>query len=135
MEKITLPITKFGVEFKPFYTQRAEEAYNKELTDGLTFKESITGSIVSEGIKPDALDRANKAALKHVVASVWSADGGSQVKFDDDWILDLPRTDYLLLVEQLAKMQGKDTAAKEEGKKNGGKIGAQSSGGERPSAK
>lgn len=134
MESTVLPITKFKVDFKPHYTQRAEEAYNNALTEGIMFKESITGKLVSEGIRPDALDRANKAALKQVIEQVWSADGHNQVKLDDDWILDLPRSDYLVLVERLSKLQGKDSEEKEEGKKNSGTIGARTGTGAKPSA-
>lgn len=118
---ITLKISGYSVEFKPHYTQRAEEAYNKELTDGIIFKESITGQIVSEGIRPDAVDRANKAVLRVMIQKI--VKGAEEVQFSDDFILDLPRPDYLQLVNHIGVLQGKDKQEQEEGKKNDRKSG------------
>lgn len=110
-----LPLSQFSVTFKTFYTQRAEEAYNSELISGVSFKES-NGSFVPDGIKPDAIERANKAALRILIDEIRKGD--SIVPLSEDWMLDLPRADYVLLTEELARIQGAEAAAREAGKKN-----------------
>lgn len=114
---LSLPLSGYNVTFKPHYTQRAEEAYNRALTEGMVFKEGENG-LQTEGIRPDALDRAAKAALAVLIEGVELQ--GKETTYTEDWLLDLPRTDYLLLTQRLAALQGKDTSAKEEGKKNPG---------------
>lgn len=121
---INLPKSGYSVHFREFMSQRAYEAYLSALSKGLNPREMSAGVILNDRVDYAAVDTAVRAALQYVVEQIVDKEGKVR-KYSDQFIGDIPRSDFSLLALEITRLKEAEEQAKEEGKKNSGESQAE----------